>query len=339
MSGVCSMRSILERHAFSVGLLGAILLAFAVPELGARGGPLRAGLLTKAGVMLVFLLQGLMLRTGELLHGVRDLRLQGFINGWIFVFSALPLLVTGFLFNQFHPGHLADGFLYLALLPTTVFSAVGFTAAAGGNVAAAIFSATVSNAWGVFWVPAGCLLLFSAGGGLDPGLIGPLLGKLALLILAPLLVGQVLRPFLHGTPCFGRVAPRFKTVNHAVILFIVYAAFCESVQGNSWRGVSAPALALLLLLTVALAAGIHAGVWWSGRRFLPRHGDRVAALFCGAQKSLATGAPMAMAIFAAPDTALAEVDLGLLLLPLLCYHPVQLLMAALLLPRLERGQP
>ena len=69
------------------------MLAWLAPSLGAPEGPLRAGILSKAGVMVIFFLQGLSLRTGELASGVRNYRLHGFVQGWIFVGSGLVLLL------------------------------------------------------------------------------------------------------------------------------------------------------------------------------------------------------------------------------------------------------
>jgi sodium/bile acid cotransporter 7 len=140
---------------------------------------------------------------------------------------------------------------------------------------------------------------------------------------------------VYQTGWFGKVAPRFKLVNHGIILFIVFAAFCQSFLSDAWKGVGAGALVLLIFLTLLAVLTVHAGCWFSSRWITTRHSDRVTALFCGSQKTLAAGAPMAVAIFAG-DAVLSHVNLGLLLLPLLCYHPLQLLLAALLLPRLTR---
>ncbi|MGC9452977.1 MAG: bile acid:sodium symporter family protein [Oceanipulchritudo sp.] len=327
--------SLIRRNAFVLGLLGAVLVAFLFPELGAREGALKAGLLSKAGVMVIFLLQGLTLRTRELAGGFRHIRLHAFIQAWIFLLSPVVLVLMAAVLRLSSIGDLSAGFLFLALVPTTISSAVAFTGAAGGNVPAAIFNTTLSNVWGVFWVPTGCLLLFAGGGTFQTELIGPLLLKIAWLIVVPLLAGQLIRPFVFRRAWFQLAAPRFKLINHGIILFIVFAAFCQSFLSNAWDGVGAGALLTLLLLTLCAVLIVHAGNWLSSQWITSNHADRVSALFCGSQKTLAAGAPMAVAIFAG-DSALSHVNPGLLLLPLLCYHPIQLLLAALLLPRLTR---
>lgn len=57
------------------------------------------------------------------------------------------------------------------------------------------------------------------------------------------------------------------------------------------------------------------------------HGDRVALIFCGSKKSLAQGVIMAKVLLAAHPAA------GLVLLPLMIYHALQLVVGGLLAPR------
>ncbi|MEX0329889.1 MAG: bile acid:sodium symporter [Puniceicoccaceae bacterium] len=323
----------LKKHGFIIALVGVVILAGLFPGLGARDGMLKAGLLSKLGVMVIFFLQGLSLKTSELAEGLKDLRLHAFIQGWIFLFAAFFLFPAAVCMRAMGHPDIANGFLYLILVPTTISSAVAFSSAAGGNVPAAIFNVTLANLLGVFWVPTGCLLFFASSGGLSTELLLPLLGKIAQLILLPLLVGQILRPFVRDSQTLARIQPSFKVINHSIILFIIFAALAQSFLSKAWDGISPWSLSLLLLLTLIIVLLIHAGTWWSSGQLGLKHADRVTALFCGSQKTLAAGAPMAVAIFA-EGSALAGINLGLLLLPLLCFHPIQLLVAALILPRL-----
>jgi sodium/bile acid cotransporter 7 len=325
--------AIIRKNGFILALLAAVLLAYLAPGLGARDGVLHAGFLTKAGVMVIFLLQGLSLKTRELAGGLRQIRLHAFVQAWIFLFSPVLLVLAALLLKALSLDALAAGFLYLALIPTTISSAVAFTGAAGGNVPASIFNTTVSNVFGVFWVPTGCLLIFASGGGFDPELVLPLLLQVAELILLPLVVGQLLRPIIWETKLLKAVSPSFRLVNHGIILFIVYAAFCQSFLSDAWSGTSAGSLILLVGLVAIVVGLVHLGVWKSSQLLFHDHKDRIAALFCGSQKTLAAGAPMALAIFS-NGGQLAEVNLGLLILPLLVYHPAQLLLGALILPKL-----
>ena len=58
--------------------------------------------------------------------------------------------------------------------------------------------------------------------------------------------------------------------------------------------------------------------------------DRIAVVFCGSKKSIAAGVPMAQVIFS------GDPRLGLILLPLLIYHPMQLLICGVLAGRWAR---
>jgi sodium/bile acid cotransporter 7 len=324
----------LKKNGFVLALIGVIILAFLFPGLAARDGLLKAGLVSKAGVIVIFFLQGLSLKTRELAGGLRQVRLHAFVQAWIFLFSAVILALAALVLWSLALPELAGGFLFLALVPTTISSAVAFTGTTGGNVPVAIFNTTLSNVIGVFWVPTGCLLIFAAGGQLQGDLLLPLLTKVAKLILLPLLAGQLLRPFIWERGFIQKVHPSFKIINHSIILFIVFAAIGRSLLSNAWSGIGPGSVALLILMTALVVALVHAGVWISAAWVTGIHADRIAALFCGSQKTLAAGAPMAVAIFA-DGSAFAGIDPGLVILPLLCYHPLQLFLAAILLPKLE----
>ena len=56
------------------------------------------------------------------------------------------------------------------------------------------------------------------------------------------------------------------------------------------------------------------------------HADEVAAVFCGSQKSLVAGIPIASVLFAGPT-------LGVVVLPIMLYHPMQLVVCAWLARR------
>jgi sodium/bile acid cotransporter 7 len=80
-------------------------------------------------------------------------------------------------------------------------------------------------------------------------------------------------------------------------------------------------IGLLLFSGVMLISGALArsfGFSWE---------DQIAVMFCGSKKSMATGVPMAQVMFAASPA------LGLLILPLLLYHTLQLVLAGTLAAR------
>ena len=60
--------------------------------------------------------------------------------------------------------------------------------------------------------------------------------------------------------------------------------------------------------------------------------DEIAIVFCGSKKSLVTGIPMANALF-------AGATLGLVVLPLMIFHQLQLMACATLARRYALAQP
>ena len=317
----------LRRNWFVPGLLAAVALAWLFPAAGAKGGLLRTEYSAKAGVALIFFLQGLTLSLAALQCGVLRWRLHALVQGWIFLLFPL----TGLLLNRVAGGALPPdlrlGFLFLCVLPTTVSTAIVFTAVAGGNTGGAVFNATLSNLLGIALTPLWTRWLMQAGGRSLP--LGPVILDIALLLLAPLAAGQALRPWL-GRWADARRA-RLAAVNSGIVLFIVYAAFAGSVRAGVWERYGA-STTLRALAGVLLLFGVVMGaVYLTVRAARLDRGDAIAGLFCASQKTLAAGVPMAQLVFG------ANPGLGLILLPVMLYHPLQLMVHGLLATRWSRG--
>jgi sodium/bile acid cotransporter 7 len=111
------------------------------------------------------------------------------------------------------------------------------------------------------------------------------------------------------------------------IAIAVYVAFSGAVEQGLWTLVS-PLEWLVILGGVILFLALGFGGAWalSGAIGLNRP-DRIAFLFAGAHKSVAMGAPLAAVLFP-PQVA------GMVLLPLLIYHLLQLVASAPLANRL-----
>ena len=81
---------------------------------------------------------------------------------------------------------------------------------------------------------------------------------------------------------------------------------------------------ILLMLVLAMCAAWGLG----GLLGLPR-ADRISLLYAGSHKSIATGAPLAAILFAGPQA-------GIVILPALIYHQLQLVLSAPLASRLAK---
>lgn len=109
--------------------------------------------LTTAAIALLFFMHGAKLSREAIVAGMSHWKLHLLV--FLSTFALFPLL--GLAMNLLVPGIMTPtvylGFLYLCALPATVQSAIAFTSAAGGNVAAAICSASASSILGVFLSP------------------------------------------------------------------------------------------------------------------------------------------------------------------------------------------
>ncbi len=144
------MASPVKPDWFLGGMFVAIVLAWAVPGPGAHGGWLHPEALAKAGVAVVFFLHGVGLSSGALRAGVLNWRLHALVQ----TVTSLVFPLIGFGLSAALDGHVVPelrlGIFYLCALPSTVSSSVALTAAARGNVAGAVFNATLSSLIGTF---------------------------------------------------------------------------------------------------------------------------------------------------------------------------------------------
>ena len=220
-------------------------------------------------------------------------------------------------------GPLATGLLFLSLLRSTVQSSIAFTSMARGNVAAAVCSASFSNLLGIFVTPLLVALTIRAQGasGVPSGAVRSIL----LQLLLPFVLGHLLRPVI------GTFVARHKALVTAVdrgsILLVVYTAFGTAVLEGLWRRVSAPDLVVVTLICVILLAAVPFASWLLGKICGFARKDRIVLLFCGSKKSLASGVPMAGVLFPAASV-------GLIILPLMLFHQIQLAVCAVIARRL-----
>lgn len=308
---------------FLIGMVLATILAWAFPGPGAAGGWMHPELVTKAGVALIFFLHGLTLSFAALRAGALNWRLHVFVQSFTYVvFPLLGLVLNLALGGRISPD-LALGLFFLCALPSTVSSSVAMTAAARGNVAGAVFNATLSSLIGIVVTPFWIAWVMRTTGESPP--ILPVIVDLLRWLVLPLAVGQALRPLL------GAVAQRYKAkvtlVDRGTILLLVYTSFCDSFQQGVWSSHGTGQVLLISAVCVVLFAGVMLLTAAVARSFGFSRGDRIVAIFCGSKKTLASGVPMAKLIFG------AHPGMGLILLPIMIYHPLQLVVCGVLAQR------
>jgi sodium/bile acid cotransporter 7 len=309
---------------FLIGMVVAVTLAWAFPAPGAAGGWLHPELLTKAGVALIFFLHGLALSFDALKEGTLRWRLHAVVQtGTFVVFPLLGLLLMALAGRWISPD-LRLGFLYLCALPSTVSSSVAMTAAARGNVAAAVFNATLSSLLGVFLTPLWMGAMMKAGGGASLPL-GKVIFDLLCWLGLPLVVGQLFRPLLGAWA--SRNKKFINKVDRSTILLLVYTSFCDSFKQGIWsgHGALAPMIGFVGALVIFVLAMSIVSFMCDRLHFSTE--DKIAAVFCGSKKTLASGVPMAKLMFGAHPA------LSMILLPIMIYHPLQLVICGVLAGR------
>lgn len=306
---------------FVAALLAAAIVASFAPATGAVYVALQW--VTRIAIALLFFLYGVRLSTSETLHGIKNWRLQAAVLATTFVMFPLAGIAAARLTSGWLGPVLASGILLLCLVPSTVQSNVVMTTVAGGDTAGAVVAASLSNVVGVFLTPALVAAVMAARAEVD----GAAVIRIVAQLLAPFVLGQLARPLLAGW--VRRNDHWLKFLDRSSVVLVVYVAFSAGATSGVWADTTVWAVVGVVGVAFTLLAAASAWAWGAGRVLgLARHA-RIALLFCGSNKSLATGLPMATVLF--PGRHLA-----LLVLPLMIYHQLQVLAGGSLAARLGR---
>lgn len=305
---------------FILLLLATVLLASLLPPRGAMAAVVASA--ADVGIVLLFFLHGAKLSREAIWQGARNWRLH--LAVFLTTFAVFPVLG---LVLRHAPGItplVGTGLLFLTLLPSTVQSSIAFTAIARGNVAAAVCSASFSNLIDILVTPALVALLIGGIGGAGGGVSTSAVEAIVFQLLVPFVAGHMLRPWIGG------MVARWKgvvgIVDRGSILLVVYSAFGAAVVEGLWHKVSPRDLALIGGLCLLLLAVVLAFTWAAGRALRFSREDAIVLLFCGSKKSLASGVPMAGVLF-------APAEVGVVLLPVMLFHQIQLIACAVIARR------
>jgi solute carrier family 10 (sodium/bile acid cotransporter), member 7 len=215
-----------------------------------------------------------------------------------------------------------------------VSSSVAMVALARGHVAAAVLNATLSTMIGVVITP---LLVGLVVGSAGPGSggtsgasgvgmdLGHTMLKVAQMLVLPFVVGHLLRPLTKGF--LAKAKPITNVFDRGVIVLLVWSAFSDSVADGLWSK-HGPWLLVQALLGVALF--LMPMLWfsrWAARRLKLDVEDEIVAVFCGSKKTMASGMPMAKLLFG------GSAAMGVLILPIMLYHQLQMFVCAVMARR------
>ena len=305
---------------FSIALVCTVLFASQFPISGEPAAIF--SIATKVAIALLFFLHGARLSRDVVIAGLLHWRLHLVIVSVTFVIFPLVGLGLGFALKSVLSPQLVIGIIYLCTLPSTVQSSIAFTSIAGGNVPAAICAASASNILGMFITPLLCGLLLASGshGGISLDTMLQIFTQLLL----PFILGQLLQPLVGN---WVRAHKQIlMPVDRGSILMVVYGAFSEAMIEGIWHNFGIGDLILVLAVDAALLAAVLSLTMFGSRKLGFAREDEITIAFCGSKKSLASGVPMANAIFAGQP-------IGAIILPLMIFHQVQLLACAALAQR------
>lgn len=313
---------------FLPAIAAMVGLAYLFPGPGVMQDPFSLSDAANFAVSLVFFFYGVKLDLAKLKKDLANWRVHLLIQFCTFLIFPLVILILKPLFSGAEAQAIWMGLFFLAALPSTVSSSVVMVSIAEGNITSAIFNASISALIGIFITPLWIgLFLPNKMGAQD--LTGIVL-KLILQVLVPVLLGML----LHKR--FGARADRHKkalrSFDQSVILLIIYTAFSKSFtlhlfEGLSWTGLlllSAGLLALFFIIMLLMNT-------FSRLLHLNRE-DKIAVLFCGSKKSLVHGTVMSGILFKGNPTA------GIILLPIMLYHALQLIVSGFLAKRMAPKQ-
>jgi solute carrier family 10 (sodium/bile acid cotransporter), member 7 len=315
-------------NEFLLLIVTSILLARAYPPLGAvyLYPDITA---TWIAVCALFTAAGLGLKTQEFSKAFQRIGFNVFVQ--VFNFGVVSSTVYGVSrvleVTQVLSDDLADSMVVASCLSMTMNMVTVLTKSAGGDEGLAIVNSTFGNLLGVFLSP---LLILGYLGTESEVDVVDVVYKLALRVVVPLCVGQFLQKCVP--PVFDFYTghgPTFKRIQEFIMVFIVYTIFCRTFSSESRTGTSIGDILLMIASVFVCLTSLKALAWYSSGIFWKNEPKlRVMAIYGCTHKTIAIGLPLINAMYDKHPAV------GLYTLPLLTWHPMQLLLGSFLAPRL-----
>jgi solute carrier family 10 (sodium/bile acid cotransporter), member 7 len=317
------------KQEFLILVVLAIPLARAYPQLGAYYlHPKYTA--TWLAVSFIFFLSGLSLRWADL--QVASLNMRYNVSILVFNFLVVSSVVFGVSRLLYGLGwisnDLADGLTLCGCLPVTVNMAIVLSEAAGADRAAAVFVTVASNLSGVFISPLLIVLYLGTAGNNAP--VWVIFWKLALRVIVPMGIGQAVRASFAKVRAWVAGHKRaFKRAQQYLLIYIIYTIFCRVLRGGADNSVGS--ILLVLAVNFLQLTGLMTLAWFTLKILYPNQPKlRVTGLFGCTHKTISIGVPLITAIYGSQHP-----NIGLYTLPILIWHPMQLMVGTLIMPHLQ----
>ncbi|XP_066574538.1 sodium/bile acid cotransporter 7 [Amia ocellicauda] len=317
----------IRKEWFIIGIVLVIIFAKLEPSIGVKGGPLKPEItITYVAVSAIFFNSGLSLKTEELTSALMHVKLHLFVQTFTLVFfpAAMWLFLQLLKITTINTW-LLQGLQTVGCMPPPVSSAVILTKAVGGNEAAAIFNSAFGSFLGIIVTPM-LLLLFLGSSSSVP--FSSIFSQLFMTVVVPLIVGQIFRRC--SKDWLERRKPPFGAISSCVLLMIIYTTFCDTFS-NPTIDLDRFSLVVVvfIIFSIQLSFMVLTFVFSTGKKSGFTPADTVAIMFCATHKSLTLGIPMLKIVFEGYE------HLSLISVPLLVYHPTQILLGSLLVPTIK----
>ncbi len=306
------MRQLLD--PFLIGIVFCVALAYWFSEITIESTGVVLDHIASVGIGLIFFFYGVKLNFKKMKSDLGNWKLHLLIQG--ITFLVFPLLILPFykFFQSESLYYLWLGFFFLAALPSTVSSSVVMVSIGKGNIPAAIFNASISGLIGVMLTP--LWLSFFIPESSSDFKLSKVYWQLLTEILLPVIFGLFFNSIL------GNWANRYKNAlswfDKSVILLIIFKSFGRSFQSQLFNTVEIKHIISVGIGVVALFVFVLWFSAWMSKRLHFSSEDQITAQFCGTKKSLVHGSVFAKILLP------ASLPLGLILLPIMVYHALQL---------------
>ena len=308
---------------FIISLLGVLILAFLFPQIGTSTHPINLQQLSGYGITIIFFFYGLKLSPKKFTQGLGNWRMHVIIQVTTFIIFPLLVILIKPLFSDFN---IWLSIFFLSALPSTVSTSVVMVSLAKGNVPAAIFNATISSFGGIFITPV-WMGLFMKMNTVEFDSVD-IITKLIFQILVPIIIGSV----LHFK--FGEFAEKhnskLKKLDQSIVLLIVFTSFCKSVESGILQSISISTILAIIIGMVVLFFVVFFLLRFVSKQLHFSYQDSVATIFCGSKKSLVHGVVVSKVLFSGNPI------IGLILVPLMIYHSLQLIIVGLLVNKMGK---
>ena len=307
-------------------LFVVVLLAYFFPDGAGEATIAYLDGIAKVGIFFIFFFYGLKLNKQEVWAGISNWRVHLLVQ--LATFLLFPLLALGVqpFFYAANQEVIWLGFFFLAVLPSTVSSSVVMVSMARGNVPAAIFNASISGFIGMLVTPA-WMSPFASTVGMKSEMTTIYL-NLFLEVLLPVILGLFLNPW--GGTWARKQAKKLALMDKATILLIVYKSFAASFLLGIFSSVSWQVMSILCVIVFLFFFLVYGLLTFLARKLQFTLEESIVVVFCGSKKSLVHGTVFSKILFAASP------QLGIILLPLMMYHALQLVFISQIAGKLAR---